>query len=81
MISISKKYETIIINCTQEVKVQNLKEIVKTIKFMNNTDQYSCKIIVNDFEKITFSKTGQNFFNKFLQREVTNNTRISLQFV
>ena len=82
MISVYKNQEKIIVTCStsEYITIQKIKEVVKTIKKIDKSNNLPCSIIIKSVEKINFTLKGELFFNRIIKSRLFINSRISISY-
>lgn len=80
MISVLKNHDKIVVNCSNSeyITIQKVKEIVKTIKKIDRSNNSPSKIIITSFKDIRFTLQGERFYNRIVKSKMAVNSRISL---
>lgn len=75
MISVQKSNGKIIVVCSKRelLNVMKIKEIVQTIKRVNNNENVPCTIILKSMRDFRFSEKGSVFYHKIKQRYTSFN--------
>ncbi len=70
MISVQKNNGEIIVRCSKSelLSVNKIKEIVQTIRRVNNDKSLPCTIILKSMKNFQFTEKGYVFYNKIKQR-------------
>lgn len=83
MISIYKISHQIIVRYTnsESIDMHMIKKIVGTIKRIDMNNQQPCQIVIKEYSKIQFTKTGEQFYKRIFRRKIldSNRTRICLE--
>lgn len=82
MISVFRNHDNIVVNCSngEYISIQKIKEIVKTIKKIDKSNNLPCNIIIKSVEEINFTLQGERFFNRIINSQRLINSRITLSY-
>lgn len=74
MISVLKNNNEIIVRCSKNelLSISQIKEIVKTIKRINQHSNHPCTIVVKSIKDVNFSARGKVFFS-YIERGYMSN--------
>ncbi len=81
MITVLKNNNEIIVRCTNEfINIQKIKEVVKTIRKIDRSNNSPCRIIIKSLDGIRFTLQGERFFERISSLRSLKASRIKIGY-